>query len=79
LRELIESKMKGLPIKPREISTPAPVIDLMAALNSRLVYVSISGVGESGPYAKKRVYDPIIEALSGFADIQSDARPAGRR
>jgi crotonobetainyl-CoA:carnitine CoA-transferase CaiB-like acyl-CoA transferase len=74
LRELIESKMKGLPIKPREISTPAPVIDLMAALNSRLVYVSISGVGESGPYAKKRVYDPIIEALSGFADIQSDAK-----
>ena len=42
LRELIESKMKGLPIKPREISTPASVIDLMAALNSRLVYVSIS-------------------------------------
>ena len=25
-------------------------------------------------YAKKRVYDPIIEALSGFADIQSDAK-----
>ena len=26
LRELIEAKMKGLPIKPREVSTPAPVI-----------------------------------------------------
>ncbi len=37
----------------------------------RLVYVSISGVGETGPYVKKRVYDPIIQALSGFADIQS--------
>jgi DNA end-binding protein Ku len=36
LRELIEAKMKGLPIKPREISTPAPVIDLMAALKSSL-------------------------------------------
>src|SRR6266481_3401992 len=37
LRELIEAKMKGLPIKPREISTPAPVFDLMAALKRSLV------------------------------------------
>ena len=37
LRELIEAKMKGLQIKPREISTPAPVIDLMAALKRSLV------------------------------------------
>src|SRR3979490_281157 len=37
----------------------------------RLIHVSISGVGDSGPYVRKRVYDPIIQALSGFADIQS--------
>jgi crotonobetainyl-CoA:carnitine CoA-transferase CaiB-like acyl-CoA transferase len=37
----------------------------------RLIYVSISGVGASGPYVRKRVYDPIIQGLSGFADIQS--------
>ncbi len=40
--------------------------------NKRIVYLSISGVGEAGPYASKRVYDPLIQALSGLADIQSD-------
>jgi DNA end-binding protein Ku len=42
LRELIEAKMKGLPIKPREVSTPAPVIDLMAALKRSLTQGSAS-------------------------------------
>ncbi|UGY05562.1 CaiB/BaiF CoA transferase family protein [Bradyrhizobium quebecense] len=45
--------------------------------NPRLIYVSISGVGEDGPYAKKRVYDPIVQALSGFCDIQ--AQPVTNR
>jgi hypothetical protein len=36
LRELIEAKMKGLSIKPRPVSTPAPVVDLMAALKRSL-------------------------------------------
>ncbi len=43
----------------------------LRARHPRLIYVSISGVGDSGPYVKKRVYDPIIQGLSGFADIQS--------
>ena len=42
-----------------------------ARRHPRLIYVSISGVGDTGPYVKKRVYDPIIQGLSGFADIQS--------
>jgi DNA end-binding protein Ku len=36
LRELIEAKMKGAAIKPREVATPAPVVDLMAALKRSL-------------------------------------------
>jgi crotonobetainyl-CoA:carnitine CoA-transferase CaiB-like acyl-CoA transferase len=49
----------------------------MRALRPDLVYVSISGFGETGPYAQKRVYDPIIQALSGLAAIQAD-RDTGR-
>ncbi|MCZ6772561.1 MAG: CoA transferase [Proteobacteria bacterium] len=40
--------------------------------NPRLIYLSINGVGERGPYVEKRVYDPIVQALSGITDIQSD-------
>src|SRR5262245_9346760 len=46
----------------------------MRALNPRLIYVSISGAGDNGPYAEKRIYDPIIQGLSGFADVQAEAK-----
>ncbi len=49
----------------------------LRALRPDLVYVSISGFGETGPYAGKRVYDPVIQALSGLASIQGD-RETGR-
>ena len=42
------------------------------AMNETIIYVSISGFGEHGPYAHKRVYDPVIQALSGATDIQAN-------
>src|SRR5207237_1685418 len=36
LQQLIEAKMKGVTIEPRAVSTPSPVIDLMAALKRSL-------------------------------------------
>lgn len=43
-----------------------------------IIYVSISGFGENGPWAHKPVYDPIVQAISGLATIQGgsdEARP----
>ena len=51
--------------------------DAVRARRPDVVYVSISGFGERGPYQHKRVYDPVIQALSGLADIQTD-RDTGR-
>ena len=36
-----------------------------------IVYVSISGFGEKGPYAQKPVYDPLIQGFSGLATVQA--------
>ena len=44
----------------------------LRAVRPALIYVSISGFGEVGPYTHKRVYDPVIQALSGLTDIQRD-------
>ena len=35
-----------------------------------IIYVSISGFGQEGPYAGKPVYDPLVQALSGLTTIQ---------
>ena len=40
-------------------------------VNPKIIYVTMSGFGEKGPYAHKRVYDPVIQALSGLADLQA--------
>ena len=44
------------------------------ALRDDIIYVSISGFGDVGPFAHQRVYDPVIQALSGLAAIQADGQ-----
>ena len=51
--------------------------DALREVNEKLINVSISGFGTKGPYSSSRVYDPVIQALSGATDIQAD-RETGR-
>ena len=46
-------------------------------LKGDIIYTSISGFGLRGPFKDQRVYDPVIQALSGLAAIQAD-RDTGR-
>ena len=41
-------------------------------LKPDIIYLSISGFRKTGPQAHQRVYDPVIQALSGLADVQRD-------
>ncbi len=43
----------------------------LRALNPKLIYVSISGFGDRGPYSQKPVYDPLVQALSGLTTVQA--------
>jgi glutaryl-CoA transferase len=51
----------------------------LAALNPRLVYCSITGFGQSGPYARRAGYDFAIQALGGLMSVtgERDGRPGG--
>lgn len=45
--------------------------DVVRKIKPDIIYVSISGFGESGPMAHKPVYDPIVQAISGLTTIQA--------
>jgi crotonobetainyl-CoA:carnitine CoA-transferase CaiB-like acyl-CoA transferase len=47
--------------------------DELRVVNPSLVYVSIAGFGFDGPLANLRVYDNLIQAVSGMAMVQGDA------
>ncbi len=44
--------------------------DAMMAANPRLIYVSVSGFGPDGPYADQKVYDYVIQGVSGMAAVE---------
>jgi CoA:oxalate CoA-transferase len=46
--------------------------DALRALNPKLVYVSVSGFGQTGPMAERPAYDVIIQAMSGIMEATGD-------
>lgn len=49
----------------------------LAALNPKLVYCSVTGFGQDGPYAHRAGYDYIIQGMSGLMSVTGapDAQP----
>jgi formyl-CoA transferase len=51
----------------------------LRAVNPRLIYCSVTGFGQTGPYAERAGYDLMIQAMSGMMSItgQADGTPGG--
>jgi glutaryl-CoA transferase len=53
--------------------------DSVAAINPRLVYCSITGFGQTGPYRERAGYDFMIQAMGGLMSVtgERDDAPGG--
>ncbi|MDV7144531.1 CaiB/BaiF CoA-transferase family protein [Tropicimonas sp. TH_r6] len=47
--------------------------DSLREVNPRLVYCSITGFGQTGPYAKRAGYDFLIQGMSGLMSVTGEA------
>lgn len=45
----------------------------LSELNPRLIYCSISGYGQTGPYARRGAFDVTIQAMSGLMSVTGEA------
>jgi crotonobetainyl-CoA:carnitine CoA-transferase CaiB-like acyl-CoA transferase len=44
----------------------------LSALNPRLIFVSCTGFGQTGPYAKKKGYDTVFQAMGGIMSLTGE-------
>lgn len=53
--------------------------DSLKAINPRLIYCSITGFGQQGPYAERAGYDLMVQAMCGLMSItgHADGQPGG--
>jgi len=72
-RELIEQADVYIQnFRPGAASRMGADYQSLKAINPRLVYCSISGFGQDGPYAHRPSYDSVTQALSGFLGVATD-------
>jgi len=44
----------------------------LSALNEKLIYVSCTGFGQTGPYAEKKGYDTVFQAMGGLMSLTGE-------
>ena len=44
----------------------------LSSLNEKLIYVSCTGFGQSGPYAEKKGYDTVFQAMGGIMSLTGE-------
>ncbi len=54
-------------LKRRGLDWPA-----LRAVNPRLVYLSCTGFGQTGPYAKRKGYDTVFQAMGGLMSLTGE-------
>jgi len=45
---------------------------MLSSLNPKLVFVSCTGFGQTGPYAKKKGYDTVFQAMGGIMSLTGE-------
>jgi crotonobetainyl-CoA:carnitine CoA-transferase CaiB-like acyl-CoA transferase len=45
---------------------------ILSSLNSKLIYLSCTGFGQTGPYAKKKGYDTVFQAMGGIMSLTGE-------
>jgi succinate--hydroxymethylglutarate CoA-transferase len=50
--------------------------EALKAINPRIIYCSISGYGQTGPYAKKGAFDVTVQGMSGLMSVTGESSGA---
>lgn len=58
-------------IRPQKLEALGIAAEAMRKANPRLIYASLSGFGQAGPYGGRPAYDDVIQGMSGLAALSS--------